>query len=313
MFVKLGGFKIHASLVLGFLALVFLLLYSQLRFAFLGILCLILLAVAVLADFLPFGDAAENAEKTEKARKGKTAGAGGSARGEGGGELKKLAIEILITLVAAVAAWFVLCFLLQTSSPLNVVTSCSMLPALQRGDFIVLQGGEIRAQEASVPFALADAFVSPVVLNAREQGKRYYLSYSTFLAADGGTGGSAESFVNFSFSNCVYVPLSGSDNATQNLEACASAANVNGVSFPAVGNGNDVVVYEANPAQYGLIIHRVLGKIKAADGTFFLTKGDNNEFADQQSGITLVPESAVKGRVIARIPLIGYLVNTLRY
>ena len=80
---------------------------------------------------------------------------------------------------------------------------------------------------------------------------------------------------------------------------------VNGVYFPA-RNENDVVVYEAQPAEYGLIIHRVLAKINASDGVFYLTKGDNNAAADQQSGISLVPESAVKGRVIGRIPFIGY-------
>ncbi|MFH0973912.1 MAG: hypothetical protein V1817_03965, partial [Candidatus Micrarchaeota archaeon] len=86
---------------------------------------------------------------------------------------------------------------------------------------------------------------------------------------------------------------------------CVSGVEVNGVYFPA-RNDNDVVVYEAQPAEYGLIIHRVLAKISASDGVFYLTKGDNNAAADQQSGISLVPESTVKGRVIGRIPFIGY-------
>ncbi len=266
MYFEFRGFKIHAAAVLGALALACLAAYASFRASFLGVAALAFLAAAVVVDlFLPAGET-----KSGKARKdrGQTA----QARSD----FKKLGIEIGLTIAIAIAAWLGLCFFLQTSSPLNVVTSCSMLPNLQRGDFIILQGGGVTTQEVVLPFSISKA------------SAKYYIS------------------------NCVWLPLGGSQNA-ENAETagsgtqfkCVSGVEVNGVYFPA-RNENDVVVYEAQPAEYGLIIHRVLAKINASDGVFYLTKGDNNAAADQQSGISLVPESAVKGRVIGRIPFIGY-------
>jgi len=187
-----------------------------------------------------------------------------------------------------------------------------MLPVLQRGDFIVLQGGGVNAFEANVSFPLGNAATQSIALDARKQGKRYYLRYTTILDSSNGLAPASApaSFANYSFSDCVRVPLSsGSGNAINDsgagLEACTSGVTVDKVVFEA-SNSNDVIVYEAQPPEYGLIIHRVLAKLKASDGTFYLTKGDNNQFADQQLGISVVPESAVKGRVVTRIPLVGY-------
>ncbi len=54
--------------------------------------------------------------------------------------------ELVIAAVWAVGFWLVLSFVLQTSSPVDVVTSCSMLPVLHRGDLLLLQGGGVNAQ-----------------------------------------------------------------------------------------------------------------------------------------------------------------------
>ena len=54
--------------------------------------------------------------------------------------------ELIIAGVWAVGFWLVLSFILQTSSPVDVVTSCSMLPVLHRGDLLLLQGGGVNAQ-----------------------------------------------------------------------------------------------------------------------------------------------------------------------
>jgi hypothetical protein len=294
---KLFGFKIHSSLVLGAAALLCLAAYVSLHSPVFGVAAVALLVVAVAVDLLFSGE-------------GEGARAGGKNSRKPRGEWKRLAIEVGATIAVAVAAWLALCVALQTSSPLNVVTSCSMLPSLERGDFVVLQGGGVNAFEASVPFRLRNAFTQSVALDARGQGKRYYLTYSTFLVDEDGEPGS---FANYSFADCVRVPLGSSANAASaataasgELQACASGASVNGVFFDARDNENDVVVYEAQPAQYGLVIHRVLARLRAPDGVVYLTKVDNNQFADQQLGISVVPESAVKGRVIGRIPFVGY-------
>lgn len=54
--------------------------------------------------------------------------------------------ELLFAALWALAFWFLLSFVLSTSSPVDVVTSCSMLPVLQRGDLLLLQGGVVNAQ-----------------------------------------------------------------------------------------------------------------------------------------------------------------------
>ncbi|MFH1056323.1 MAG: hypothetical protein V1717_00805 [Candidatus Micrarchaeota archaeon] len=54
---------------------------------------------------------------------------------------KQNLLELFYALVFAIAAWFALGFVLQTDSPMNVVTSCSMLPNLQRGDLVFIRGG----------------------------------------------------------------------------------------------------------------------------------------------------------------------------
>ncbi|MEM4254819.1 MAG: hypothetical protein QXR53_00620 [Candidatus Norongarragalinales archaeon] len=65
---------------------------------------------------------------------------------------KQNALELAYALGFAVAAWFLLGFALQTDSPINVVTSCSMLPSLQRGDLVFIQGGSVKAPEVQAPF-----------------------------------------------------------------------------------------------------------------------------------------------------------------
>ena len=63
---------------------------------------------------------------------------------------KQNLLELVYALAFAVAAWFAIGFVLQTDSPINVVTSCSMLPNLQRGDLVFIQGGSVNAPELPV-------------------------------------------------------------------------------------------------------------------------------------------------------------------
>jgi hypothetical protein len=47
--------------------------------------------------------------------------------------------------------------------------------------------------------------------------------------------------------------------------------------------------------------------VDASDGTFYLTKGDNNALVDQSAGIHAPGASAIHGKMLLRIPLVGYL------
>lgn len=86
-------------------------------------------------------------------------------------------------------------------------------------------------------------------------------------------------------------------------------------------NKNSVVVFKSNLTGKD-IIHRVVLKIEANDGTFVLTKGDNNKtnfLIDQQCEITgnfvtngcihvsAIEKEELLGKKIGRIPYIGYL------
>ncbi|VVC01293.1 Uncharacterised protein [uncultured archaeon] len=81
---------------------------------------------------------------------------------------------------------------------------------------------------------------------------------------------------------------------------------------------NDVAVYQPEKDEYyslvGDIIHRAFIKLQAGSQTYFLTKGDNNPIFDIQvydektgKGNRPVEIARLKGRVLATIPVIGYL------
>ena len=59
------------------------------------------------------------------------------------------------------------------------------------------------------------------------------------------------------------------------------------------------------------IIHRVIAKLRARDGVYFLTKGDSahNPLIDQETHITqyAVPASEVQGKMVLRVPFLGWV------
>ncbi|MEW5955581.1 MAG: S26 family signal peptidase [Candidatus Micrarchaeota archaeon] len=59
--------------------------------------------------------------------------------------VRTAAKEVGVAVAAAVAIWVGLIVFLQTPSPIDAVTSCSMVPVLDRGDLILVQGGEVKA------------------------------------------------------------------------------------------------------------------------------------------------------------------------
>ena len=71
-----------------------------------------------------------------------------------------VAREVATAFIAALVFWYALCFLLGTQKPLDVVTSCSMLPNLQRGDLVIIQGGEIRAPKIDLSEQPAFSFLA---------------------------------------------------------------------------------------------------------------------------------------------------------
>lgn len=67
--------------------------------------------------------------------------------------------------------------------------------------------------------------------------------------------------------------------------------------------GGDIIIFPrpGNPSE--LIAHRAIEKHRGSNGFYFRTKGDNNSMPDGW----LIFEGEIVGKVIGRIPLLGYL------
>ena len=180
-------------------------------------------------------------------------------------EIKHSVFELLIAFVAALAAWMLLGFFLQTPTPIDVVTSCSMLPNLERGDMIIIQGGNVNAEEIAV--------TSPQLKFIRQDCKIRNLKTKEETPA-----------------------------------VCTAGVSVDGKSY-FFNESGDIIVYEPKSAgDLGLIVHRAMMKMKYNGKTYYITKGDNNVIADVEGIIPMPPtDNDVKGKMIARIPYVGYL------
>jgi hypothetical protein len=238
-------------------------------------------------------------------------------------------VDTIIMLAAAVAIWLAAGFILNTSSPVSAVVSCSMLPSLQRGDFVVVQGSPVRAYDISMTEAelasLNDrAFVTYPDGNASLDGS--LMPYCVAERLAGKTSALCHSFINSPES---VIEKKGA--FTYRYETCATAySNGTGVHGPCLksvtfrGNGyltnfsDDVIVYQPLAGDYyslvGDIVHRALFRINVDGKYYYLTRGDNNPIIDLQaygygSGMMNhpIPQSNVRGKVIGRIPYLGYL------
>lgn len=172
--------------------------------------------------------------------------------------------EVAVAFIAAIIFWYLLCFALGTQKPLDVVTSCSMLPELQRGDLVLISGGQVRAPLVNLSEQPAFSFVAQ-----RAQCTKNY------------------------------------DSGDKAPIACTTGATIGGTNV-AVDKSNDIIVFESGVPGIDLIIHRAFARVAYRERSYYLTKGDNNNILDQEGFAKAVPAENVHGKVIFRIPLVGY-------
>jgi hypothetical protein len=228
-------------------------------------------------------------------------------------------VEIAVTLLVAGGIWVGASFLLQTSAPLDSVVSCSMLPALERGDMVVLQGSSPSAPKAEVSRAQFDSnnwtrqqIVCALCQRANPAtGERYIepCTASTRVLPDGrlevaGEAGQEGNLLQYECGYCTREYF----NGTSQEIPCTRAVYVNGERFEA-GAPADTIVYTPQPGDIfaGETIHRVMLALDVEGEEYFFTKGDNNDQLDIQYGNSPIPRDREVGKVVFRIPWLGYL------
>lgn len=195
-------------------------------------------------------------------------------------------ISMIVYIVSAFVFAFIifnlLGLLLGSSSPMVIVVSDSMEPVLFRGDVVFIAGAkpsDIKAQSVEMNLSLVDSL--PLQVYARP------LCTKTGLVQE---------------VDCAPLPLS-----------CPANYNTTSIQFYqskklSIEKTGDIIVYNSNTLGEP-IIHRVVSKINANDGTYLLTKGDNpcNSKIDQEVGITrgAIRADKIQGKALFWLPKIG--------
>lgn len=189
-------------------------------------------------------------------------------------------IYLLSAFVFAWAIYSAFGLALGTTSPFVIVMSGSMEPLYHRGDVIILQGTSFGS------------------LNAPEVTLQQSLDQTPF-----------DSFATPNYTQTPNGPL-------------IESIEFNNGQTTQITQAGSIIVYNSPNIHNadGPIIHRLVSKISAQDGKFFLTKGDsvNNSTVDQDCGrviygspekdcIMLYPikESEIDGKALFQIPVIG--------
>jgi len=244
---------------------------------------------------------------------------------EGGlvNELKHTAIAIGIVVVL----WFAAGFALQTSNPINAIVSCSMLPSYERGDFVVLGGGQINTEDYTFAGS-ANAINSSAIVVWKNETLGVQGSLLAYCANGNRDAALCAAFIRspaefvekhgpieLSYGACKREKADGTELSYATI--CVRETRFEGkiVSF---NPSNDLIVYAPKPndlyARVGDIVHRARMRINTSDGPIILTKGDNNPIYDLQAydyatgtGNSPVAANQLKGHVLLRIPYLGNL------
>jgi signal peptidase I len=233
--------------------------------------------------------------------------------------------DTLLALGIALAFWFGLQFIMNTSSPISAVVTCSMLPNLQRGDFAIVQNAQISAYSIEMTDSEFQQLLGPAefyVNGTKYPTKGSLYSYCIFtrepFCKDFGL--NPENYVEtrgpftIHYSSCT---IDIRDKGKVN-EPCVTSVSFKGKNYP-INLSNDVIVYQPDKTElyslYGDIIHRSYFKIHVTDTnkTYYLSKGDNNQILDfqvydylLQKGNYPISQDKLKGKLLFKVPVLGY-------
>lgn len=236
-------------------------------------------------------------------------------------------IDTIVSVAIVLVFWFGLCFILNTGAPISAVASCSMLPNLERGDMVIVQGTEINAYKIEMSkseFEQMSKMETTVKYGETKllvMGSMY--SYCNSLANSQNELCTAfkntpELFVEnkgpltFYYSKCT---IDFKKEGKEYYVPCVTSVSYKGEEYP-VSLKHDTIVYRPEKGTYfsyvGDIIHRAYFEIDVEGEKYYLAKGDNNPVLDIQIydysyALGNLPASNVHGKLIARIPYIGHL------
>lgn len=202
---------------------------------------------------------------------------------------KQEIIEIAKAAIVAVAIFAGISLLLGTSVPISGVVSCSLLPAYERGDFVIVQG--IKAQDINAP---------TIEITEKE--------FNDIIGSKILCGKSSNGTINYICQKMCPRISSSTKTLIGYSPECVRSIEINGTEIKE-NLTNDVIVYAAhvNKTYVNMdIVHRVFVKLKVGEKYYLLTKGDNNNYMDI-SYFDIIREEDIKGKVIFRIPILGYV------
>jgi signal peptidase I len=239
-------------------------------------------------------------------------------------------MDTVLALIVAVAIWLSASFILNTGSPISAVVSCSMLPNLYRGDFVVLQGAQPDSYQISMTqqeFAELSRGAPTISWNNTQtqvNGSVYAYCQSSYAVSesplcrafisDPSSVSEVSGPFTYQYSTCSIQYTNGSATV---YGPCLQSVLFHGQEYP-MNLSHSIIVYKSDPGNYynlvGDIVHRVLFTINVDGQTYYITKGDNNPITDNQvfdyngshTGNSPIPARNVRGKVIARIPYLGY-------
>ncbi len=262
-----------------------------------------------------------------------------SVKSEG---IRKSVIDVVVALGAVAIIWGVLIVVLHTSAPIDVVSSCSMLPVLQRGNLVALHGinnvtnflKEHDVPVVNVTAPQMDSFLS----NIRNEFVSYY-AYSPSNPSEIATTLTGSQYQIGLYNNKCLNTYSAIgqynnyykcrvQNSVQNSNLIQYNYTVGNITINGIGYkeiytqtvtisnttitenySNPIVVYKtnSNDSFSGDIIHRLVAVIRSGNEYYFLTKGDNNPGFDIQFANYPATQAGVIGYYVGGIPIIGYL------
>lgn len=211
-----------------------------------------------------------------------------------------LGISLFIYLSYAYLIYFLIGIILQSPTPIVIVTSGSMEPVINRGDIIFIQG------------VSADALNSPRVDMTQSVNEKYVREFATLNYEDNGT-----CSLKVNSDGLKYIDCPSLENFTI----------MTGVSSPVtvdISEDKDIIVYTDDVSGED-IIHRAQVKMYTPDGVYLITKGDNvetNKTIDQDCNIYSImgepkllcalnpypiPMEKIRGKYLFKIPYLGYL------